>query len=63
MTRITDEEHAALKARGVRIIGTCTIPDFKLREPFSSGETGYEVQDRGSRRVLTLRQMQDAARR
>lgn len=51
-----------LAARGVRVIGTCVIPDMSKPLPFASGETGYSVDDNGTGRILTYRQVSEAAK-
>lgn len=45
---------ARLARRGIKIIGLTVIPDNSSNMPYANGETGYNIDDNGTGRVLTL---------
>ena len=47
----------ALASKGIQIIGTTYLPDNSAALPYASGETGYNVNDNGTHRVLTFAQV------
>lgn len=49
---------ATLARKGVRIIGTTTIPGNGPM-PFANGETGYSVDDNGTGRILSFFQVRE----
>ena len=50
----------SLSRKGIEIVGRTYIPGTG-EMPFATGETGYEVSDNGCSRVLTFRQVLEAA--
>jgi len=50
----------ALAKRGITLLGLTTIPGAGSM-PFANGETGYQISDNGTGRILTFRQMLNAA--
>jgi hypothetical protein len=51
-----------LAKRGVKVIGLTVIPDNASDLPYANGETGYNIDDNGTGRVLTLLEVHALAR-
>lgn len=52
---------AALARKGIRVIGLCVVPDMTKPLPFASGETGYNIDDNGTGRIWTYREVAASA--
>lgn len=48
---------AKLAKAGIRVIATQAIPDMSSPMPYANAETGYVVDDNGTGRVWTIREI------
>ena len=46
-----------LSRKGITLIGLQAIPDMSSAMPFANADTGYRVNDNGTHRVLTFREV------
>ena len=51
----------ALTRKGISIIGLTAIPDMSSDMPCANAETGYVINDNGTGKVWTFRQVLNAA--
>lgn len=58
----TRSQIAKLTKRGIFLIRPADIPDYDAAFPFAQPLRGYEVNDNGTGRVWTRRQVVEAAR-
>ena len=51
----------ALAKKGISITGLTAIPDMSSDMPYANAETGYIINDNGTGKVWTFRQVMNAA--